>query len=119
MLYDSSVGKLKKLHPRQWHQQIKKLTGCGNKINFSLPGSSAIDIANDINQRFISVANDISQLHLNHLPAYLPSETPRMSVSPWDVFKKLKSLDITKSGGPDCIPPRVIKEFAYELFSSL
>ena len=38
-----------------------------------------------------------------------------MSVSPWDVFKKLKNLDITKRGRPDCIPSRVIKEFTYEL----
>ena len=31
------------------------------------------------------------------------------------VFNKLKKVKLGKSGGPDCLPPRIIKEFAYEL----
>ena len=65
IFYDTSVGKLKKLNPRQWHQQIRKLTGYGKKKSFDLPGSSAKDIANTINMKFISVAQDIPPLDHN------------------------------------------------------
>ena len=77
--------------------------------------SSAKDIANTINTNFISVAQDIPPLDHNSLPAYLPSITPHMTVSPHEVYNKLKRINTSKSGGPDCIPPRIVKEFAYEL----
>ena len=77
--------------------------------------SSAKDIANTINTNFISVAQDIPPLDHNSLPAYLPSITPHMTVSPHEVYNKLNRINTSKSGGPDCIPPRIVKEFAYEL----
>ena len=115
VFYNSSVGNLKKLNSRQWHHHIKKLTGHNIKRSYTLPGSSPESIANTINRQFITVAQDIPKLDCNSLPAYLPMISSPPSVSPQDVFIKLKKLNINKSGGPDCIPPRVIKEFSYEL----
>ena len=91
------------------------MTGQDRKQNFSIPGSLPEIVGNELNERFISVANDISPLDVSQLPAYLPSGAPPPSVSPQDVFQKLKKLNLSKSGGPDCIPPRINKEFAYEL----
>ena len=82
-------------------------------MNF--PGPSPAVIANDINHRFTSVADDIPCLDYNNLPAYLPAESPVTSVSAQEVYKKLRKVQAYKSGGPEHIPPRLIKEFAYEL----
>ena len=68
-----------------------------------------------INCKFTSIADDIPRLDLGNLPAYLPSECPVPVVTPQQVFTKLRKVKMGKSGGPDCLPPRVIKEFAYEL----
>ena len=38
---------------------------------------------------------------------------------PWEVYKELKAIKSSKASGPDGIPPKLIKEFAYELSSPL
>ena len=48
------------------------------------------------------------------LPAYLPSPVPPPQVQQWDIYEDLKNISSTKAGGPDGIPPRLLKEFAYE-----
>ena len=40
---------------------------------------------------------------------------PPPRIEPWEVYHKLKSVKVGKAGGPDMIPPRLIKEFACEL----
>ena len=73
--YDGSVSRLKKSNPRQWHQQIKKMSGHNTHQNLSLPGSSPLDIANEINRKFIYVASDLPSLSTTYLPAYLPAQS--------------------------------------------
>ena len=34
---------------------------------------------------------------------------------PWEVYEKLSKIKHTKASGPDMIPPKLVKEFAYEL----
>ncbi|KAI8483411.1 hypothetical protein Bbelb_388740 [Branchiostoma belcheri] len=50
--------------------------------------------------------------------AYLPS-LPAPSVEPWEIYKKLQGVKTRKAAGPDGIPGKLIKEFAYELSSPL
>ena len=49
------------------------------------------------------------------LPAYLPAKDPSPQLYPWEVYSELKKINPTKSGGPDKIPGKIVKEFAYEL----
>ena len=39
---------------------------------------------------------------------------PPPQVQQWDIYEDLKNISSTKAGGPDGIPPRLLKEFAYE-----
>ena len=49
------------------------------------------------------------------LPAYLPAKDPQPQLYPWEVYSELKKINPTKSGGPDKMPGKVVKELAYEL----
>lgn len=113
--YSLSVSRLKYFTPRQWHKQIKKIAGLDTHHNLNLQGTDPSAISNDINSRFTSVADDIPHLNIDNLPAYLPACGPPPSVTPEQVYVRLKKLKLNKSGDPDHIPPRLIKEFAYEL----
>ena len=73
-----------------------------------------VGIANRINGHFARVAKDISPLCREKLSTYIPA-LPCPSVEPWEIYRELKSISITRAGGPDGIPARVIKEFACEL----
>ncbi len=48
----------------------------------------------------------------------IPGELARV-LYPWEVYSELKKINPTKSGGPDMIPGKIIKEFAYELSNPL
>ena len=91
------------------------MSGLNSRKNLILPGSSPLDIANEINNTFIAATRDIPALDHARLPAYLPSHSPPPTITPEEVYKKLNKIKIGKSEGPDCFPPRLIKDFAYEL----
>ncbi len=63
----------------------------------------------------LSVNNDLPSLDLTSLPAYLPAPQPIPVITPEEVCTKMLKIKTFKSNGPDNIPNRVIKEFAYEL----
>ena len=64
---------------------------------------------------FLSVNKDIFPLDPRLLPAYLPAPQPIPKIFPHEVCTKMLSIKVSKSSGPDGIPNRVIKDFAYEL----
>ena len=76
---------------------------------------SQIDLANTLNDFFVSVSADIPQLNLDELPAFLPALEQAPTVQPFEVCEKFQALKLFKASGPDNIPPRVLKQFAYEL----
>ena len=87
-----------------------------------IPGIDQNDIlviSNCINQHFASVADDLPLIDTTQLPAYRPSLFPPPNVQYWDVYRELKQIKCGKSGGPDKIPARLIREFAYELTTPL
>ena len=74
---------------------------------------SGTNLANAVNDHFLSINADLPPLDLSSLPAYLPAPQPVPIITPIEVCHKL--LKSFKSHGLDGIPNRVIKEFAYEL----
>ena len=58
---------------------------------------------------------DIPALDLTQLLAFLPAAEQVPLLHTHQVCKKLLAVKPFKAMGPDNIPPRVLKEFAYEL----
>ena len=90
--------------------------------SISIPGCDNLlpaQIAEIINKQFLDVASDIPSLDLSRLPAFLPSQHPPPTVQPWEVFRELEKVKSGKSSGPDGVPSRLIKTFAYELSDPL
>ena len=54
-------------------------------------------------------------MDLCSLPAYLPARHPLPTISVEDACSKMLSISTFKSHGPDAIPNRIIKDYAYEL----
>ena len=112
------IRNLQKTEPKKWHQQIKVVTNSSKaKLSLDIPGIDDFDIkgkANAINTKFAQVSEGLDPLDFSKLPAYLPAEEPPQ-LYPWEVFAELGKLKAAKSAGPDQIPPRLLKEFAYEL----
>lgn len=72
-------------------------------------------MANAINNKFVSVSSHVKPLDPSALPAFLPVNDCVPYLNPWDVYEELKRVKVSKSCGPDGIPPKLIREFAYEL----
>jgi hypothetical protein len=115
----NKVRKLQKTEPGRWHREIRYLANMKKtEITIQVPDVAASDhvsVANAINQHLASFSNSQQPMKLADLPAYLPSPVPPPQVHPWEIFHDLSKLSASKAGGPDNIPPRLLKEFAYEL----
>ena len=64
---------------------------------------------------YASVNSDIPPLDVTALPAFLPAKEPVPTIQPHEVACKLLEIKPFKAQGPDNIPCRILKEFAYEL----
>ena len=76
---------------------------------------SESELAACLNHYFANVARDIPPLDMSSLAAYLLPNEREPLVHLHEVCKKLLSVQPNKAMGPDNIPPRIIKEFGYEL----
>lgn len=54
-------------------------------------------------------------MDINKLPAYLPSIDQVPTIQPYEVCNKLLKINTMKAPGPDNIPSRILKTFAYVL----
>jgi hypothetical protein len=61
------------------------------------------------------VNEDIPSLDMHKLSAFLAAVEHVPVIYSYQVCKKLQKLNPYKSMGPDNIPKRLLKEFAYEL----
>ena len=117
------VRDLQKTEPRKWHQRIKgMLNSTVSDLHMNIPGidsNNHKDMAIAINTKFVSVSSHIEPLNISTLPAYLPVDDTPPTLHPWEVYKELKAIKSSKASGPDGIPPKLIKKFAYELSSPL
>ena len=99
------------------------LTQCQaeRKVNLSLQLSvtkqvlSEGELAESLNDYFVSVASDTPPLDISSLPTFLPAAVPPPTVHPHEVCGKLLKRQTNKAMGPDNIPSRILKEFAHEL----
>lgn len=73
------------------------------------------ELVNSLNRFYVSVNADIPPLDSNLLPAFLPAEAEAPFVQPHKVCKMLLAIKASKAHGPDNVPCRIVKEFAYEL----
>ena len=74
-----------------------------------------IELAEALNIFFVSVNADFPALDINRLPVYLPVTEEVPTIEPYQVCSKLLKLNTHKPVGPDGIPTRVLKDFAFEL----
>ncbi|CAH1253499.1 Hypp1187 [Branchiostoma lanceolatum] len=116
--YNSKVKSLKKDNAAKWHKEIKSMINASrNEPVIHIDGFDPTDkrgIANAINKSLGAVIQSLPAIDVASLPAYLPS-FPAPYVQPWDVYKELLNVKTRKAAGPDGIPGKIIKEFAYEL----
>ena len=117
------VRNLQKTEPRKWHQKIKTMLNTNKtELDMHIPGvdrANHKDMANAINMKFVGVSSHIKLLDSAKLPAFLPALKPAPTLYHWVVHEELRKVQISKSSGPDGIPQKLIKEFAYERSSSL
>ena len=64
---------------------------------------------------FLSIASDLSPLNRKSLPAFLPSQFESPEISCWEVYCRLRKLQLHKASVKDDLPIRIIREFACEL----
>ena len=73
------------------------------------------ELANSLNQFYVSVNADIPPLDSILLPAFLSVEANVLTGQPHEVCKKLLDIKPSKAHGPDNVPCRIVKEIEYEL----
>jgi hypothetical protein len=99
---------------------VNKMSGKPEKIRaFSLERDGIIlngdNLASALNEFYVSVNTDIPSLDNNSLPAFLPSRNDIPGIQPHEVCNKLCALPTHNATGPDEIPNRMLKEFAFIL----
>ena len=99
---------------------VNKMSGKPEKTkHFSLErnGETLNDeqLASALNEFYVSVNADIPTFDVNLLPGFLPSNDASLSVQPYEVCQKLLALQPYKATGPDNVPSRFLKDFAYLL----
>ena len=122
--YSDKVRHLKKSDCRSWWKLTNQLSGRSNTTTPIHFEEEDVLLTNDelvttLNHFFLSINEDIPILNLSKLPAYLPAVDQLPTMHPYQVCKKLVSFNSFKAAGPDNIPPRILKEFAYELSDPL
>ena len=120
MYYARKIQNLKNSNPMQWWNYIKQITGKEKSTpNFDITSNgvsmSNLELCGKLNEHFLSASADLPPLDLGNLPAYPPASEPPPSISIAQVCSKLLKIKAFKSNGPDCIPNRVLSQYAQEL----
>ena len=119
--YNTKFKSLKKEDCCKWWKTVNHMSSGSEKSNstFTLERNgqplSQVDLVNTLNDFFVSVSADIPQLNLDELPAFLPALDQAPTVQPFQVCQKFLALKPFKASVADNIPPRVLKQLAYEL----
>ena len=117
--YKQSVYDLKTSQPSQWHKYIKKICKL-NSRGVQIPGAENDPKATavSINTHFAAICSQLPPLDFMLLPTYLPAEKPPV-IYHGQVHAALQKLKTSKSGHPNDLPVKLIKEFAIELTEPL
>ena len=122
--YSDKVRHLKKSDCRSWWKLINQLSGRSNTTTPIHPEEDDALLINDklvttLNYFILYVNEDIPTLNMSKLRACLPAADQLPTIHPYQICKKLLILNPFKTAGPDNIPPRILKEFAYKLSDPL
>ena len=125
--YKKKVEHLKTSNNRSWWKHMKGLLGMGSShtgplesLSQSTNGGDMCAFVSDINNFFKSVASHIEPLSHNHPFLTQECEVPdHYLVSIEDMEKRLSSLKVHKSTGPDDVPAWVLRDFAHCLAGPL
>ena len=118
--YSKKVSHLKNTDPRKWWSLVNKISGIfsgTSAISYEVDNKvmSGLELANRLNNFFVSVTSDVSTLAYLTVPAFLPAPDELPVIRTTEVYKKLLRLSPFKDCGPDAIPNRILKLFAFEL----
>ena len=118
--FEEKVRNTRKDDVRQWWRNVNVMSGRNYSqscFNLERDGVALLEgeLAESLNQYFATVAADIPPLDTSCVPSFLPSVEEVPIVHSHVVCKKLLHVKTNKAMGPDSIPPRIIKEFPYEL----
>ena len=106
-------------NPSTWYSTVKQICGMNNKVSkVVIPGyenSPSSDFAKAVNDHFGRICSSLPALDLAQLPAYLPATTVAPSVTRSQVWRELSHIKVRKAPGPDGLPNRILKEFAFEI----
>ncbi len=84
----------------------------------SLPGfedKSPSEVASAINAHFSSIGCSLPALNREELPAFLPARNPPPVVTRNEMWRELSRVKVSTAAGPDNVPNKLIKVFAFEL----
>ena len=119
--YNKCIAGLRQNNPHKWWTSIKKITkqkktGGFNNIIAGKYDGDVTKFANDINVFLHSVSSD-----LDPLPDMSTCESTCLDyiIEPFAIERKLNSIDIRKSNGPDEIPNWFLRDFSVWLAEPL
>ena len=117
--YKSKVENLKHSNPKQWWREVKHISGMISSPSLqncikieNLDNLPISDLANAINNAFLEPMKELDLFFPIDPQENSISEHSRDITTPWETYKKLKSLNVSKAPGPDAIPNFLYKEFA-------
>ena len=123
--YEAKVKHLKECKASEWWKEVKKLSGMTSVYSSreqmfrslgnvdELSNVTTSDLANIINEAFLSPMSDFSSLSQNFLIQFdAVSPESVFTVTTHSVFMKLSQLNPSKANGPDGIPSWLLKENA-------
>ena len=123
--YHISLRDSLKVNPKRfWSYFCLKTESNSIPANVTYGGrqiSSGVEMAEAFNKYFYSTFTHAPEVPLDHFtplepPVLAPQEVPpEFLVSEREAFQAFSAVKIGKAIGPDCIPNRVLKEFAQEL----
>ena len=116
----------KSLNPKHWWRLCKNFLGKNNdSLIPPIMEDNCVHFTNDnkaeaFNNFFLSHSSiNTDQTHLPPQEIYTNASLTNLSVTEEDILDILKSLDTTKSSGPDGISPRMLKEASTVIYKPL
>ena len=114
--YNNRVSKLESTSSSKWRREIKRLSGQDIKHEwnhqFLEEHMDIKSLANSINDIFADLTNDFEPLTPGGPAPYVPEG---LLITQHEVYRALSSINTTKAVGPDNIPNKLLKDFAFEL----
>lgn len=126
--YNKCISNLRNGNPRKWWTNIKKLTGQASQCTLTGLANNVCNgdmstLVNGINNHLQSVSADLVPLLFNANIVYdTDSDSGYLDsyiIEPCEVERRLSSIDIHKSSGPDNIPNWFLRDFSVWLAEPL